>query len=184
MTNTRRFLPRRPLSTWAGFLSLVSVLATLGGTAAWAEQKGQLFITKDRLAQSGQLGRASTARVQEIHMVWPAEEHGNDTTTWTVNYAALFVRPLGDYQAELRFWDVTKGPPRFITSQDQFTRQKDTRAMTGQLKLTSPEFERNHRYLVRIESRHAALGEVTFWLRGTPARYDGRVDFNDEETVK
>ena len=184
MTNTRRLLPRRPRSTWAGFLSLVSVLATLGGTAAWAEQKGQLFITKDRLAQSGQLGRASTARVQEIHMGWPTEEHGNDTTTWTVNYAALFVRPLGDYQAELRFWDVTKGPPRFITSQDQFTRQKDTRAMTGQLKLTSPEFERNHRYLVRIESRHAALGEVTFWLRGTPARYDGRVQFSDEDTVK
>ncbi len=52
------------------------------------------------------------------------------------------------------------------------------------MKLTSPEFERNHRYLVRIESRHAVLGEVTFWLRGTAARYDGHVDFNDEETAK
>jgi hypothetical protein len=177
MTNTRRFLP--PVF-WPAFLPLVLI----GATAARAEQKGQLFITKDRLAQSGELSHASTARNREIHMVWPAEEHGNDATTWTVNYAALFARPLGDYQAELKFWDVTKGPPRFITSEDQFTRQKDTRAMTGQLKLTSPEFERNHRYLVRIESRHAVLGEVTFWLRGTPARYDGRVDFNDEETAK
>ncbi|HTA18532.1 MAG TPA: hypothetical protein VK989_04530 [Polyangia bacterium] len=176
MTNTRRFLP--------GLLSLISVLATFSATSARAEPKGQLFITKDRLLEAGQLGHASTARGREIHMVWPVEEHGNDTTTWTVNYAALFARPLGDYEAELKFWDVTKGPARFVTSEDQFTRQKDTRAMTGQLKLTSPEFERNHRYLVRLESRHAVLCEVTFWLRGTPARYDGHVDFNDEETVK
>ena len=56
--------------------------------------------------------------------------------------------------------------------------------MTGRLQVSGPPFERNHRYLVRIESRRGVLGEVTFWLRGTPPHYDGRVDFRDEDTAK
>jgi hypothetical protein len=176
MKNKRRLVP--------DLLVLLAALVALDAPAAAAERKGQLFITKDVLPQNGQLGHASLARGREIHMVWPTEEHGNEATTWMVSYAAFFTRPLGDYQAEVKFWDVTKGPARFITSEDQFTRQKDTLAMTGRIKLTSPQFERNHRYLVHIESRHVVLGEVTFWLRGTPARYDGRVDFADEAPTK
>jgi hypothetical protein len=159
---------------------ILFVVGLLSRSAASAEPKGQLFITKDRLGSGGQLNRASMARVREIHMVWPTEETGNDHTVWVINYAALFQQPLGDFQAELKFWDVTKGPAHFITAEEQFTRDKETHAMTGQLRVSGPQFERNHRYLARLEGRRGVLGQVTFWLRGTPPHYDGRADFSDD----
>jgi hypothetical protein len=166
------------------FSGIAALAAVLFVRVALAEPKGQLYITKDRLPEGGEVGRASTARGREVRQVWPAEERGNDVTTWRVNYAAFLPRPLGDYQAELKFWDVTKGPARFVRAEDQFTRHKDTRVMIGQVTVDSPDFERNHRYLVRLESRHNVFAEITFWLRGTPPRYDGRADFTDEETKK
>jgi hypothetical protein len=168
----------------ATVLTLVVVAGRPARGDAPGGSKGKLFITKERLPESGDLAKASTAHLRELHQVWPTEERGNELTTWSINYVALLARPLGDFEAELKFWDVTKGPARFVHAEDQFTRHKDTRVLTGQVTVYAPEFERNHRYLVRVESRHVVLAEVTVWLRGTPPHYDGRADFTNEETLK
>src|SRR5947209_1422710 len=100
----------------------VLAAVTLAGAADGGRLPGQLYITKKRLATNGQASLAGTARQQEVHMVWPAKESGNDRTSWTVDYVALFDRPLGDYEVEVKFWDVTKGAARYVTSREQFTR--------------------------------------------------------------
>jgi hypothetical protein len=168
------------------FVPLVILMATTSvhGTGQ-AQPRGQMFITKEPIPNAGTLGKAAFLRAQTVTMVWPREEHGNEVTTWTVNYVALLDRPLGDFEAELSFWDVTKrGQAHLVRSEDQFTRQKDTRVLAGRVEVSSPEFERNHKYLARLESRHVLLGEVTFWLRGTPPRYTGKVDFTDDEAAR
>ena len=165
-------------------LPLVITSGVLAPASAPAEPRGQMFIMKDR-PPSGGLEKASLSHTREIHMVWPTEERGNDLTRWTVNYVAFLARPLGDFEAELTFWDVTaKGRPRLVRSDEQFTRHKDTRVLAGQLSVSSPEFERNHRYVARLTNRRVELAEVTFWLRGTPPRYDGKVTFTPDETFK
>jgi hypothetical protein len=181
MSNTSR-------TRWAGVVRVVFGVVVIGALAgsgeARARDAGRIFLTKGRVALGGQATLASTARQPEVHMVWPSEEHGNDQTAWNVDYVTLFDRPLGDYEVELKFWDVTKGPARYIGSREQFTRDKQTRMMAGELKLTAPEFERNRRYLVIVSTRRGNLAQVTFWLRGTPPRYDGRVEFGDDESVR
>jgi hypothetical protein len=150
-----------------------------------AEQRGQMFITREPIANAGTLSKAALSHALAVTMLWPREEQGNEVTKWTVNYVALLDRPLGDFEAELTLWDVTKkGQAHLVRSEDQFTRQKDTRILSGRLDVSSPEFERNHKYVTRLENRHVLLGEVTFWLRGTPPKYSGKATFSDEETAK
>jgi hypothetical protein len=165
------------------FIPLVVFTATMSmSTAAGAQPDGQMFITKEPVPNAGTLSKAALSHTPAVTMVWPHEEQGNEITKWTVNYVAVLGRPLGDFEAELTFWDVTKkGEAHLVRSQDQFTRQKDTRILAGRVEVSSPEFERNHKYVARLESRHVLLGQVTFWLRGTPPKYSGRAEFSDED---
>jgi hypothetical protein len=173
-----------PLTTLGVLAFITFALVAQVRARAAAHLPGQVFITKKHFSQTGQPARASTVRSEEVRMVWPAEEEGNEVTKWKVDFVALLDQPLGDYQVELKFWDVTKGGARYVTSRVQLTRDKLARVVVGELGLASPEFERNHRYLMRVDGPRGALAEVSFWLRGTPARYDGHVDFGEGDAPK
>ncbi len=163
-----------------------SVVSAAVVAAAKAEDvfKGKVIITKNRLPTRFPSAGAFISALQKARTdkVWPKEEKGNDHAVWDLVYFAFFAQPLNDNEVTVKFYDVTGGRQRFVAGDEQFTRERGSRIFASSIILAKPDFETNHKYLMTVDSGRRTLATTSFWLRGKGPRYDGKVEFSDEET--
>jgi hypothetical protein len=125
----------------------------------------------------------SELKKNQIEHVWPQDK---GEKSWKIEYAAFFAQPLNDVQAEAKFYDVTdkSRPPRFITSDSQYTSKRGERYLFNSIILDKSDegFNPNKRYMMRLESKKRIIATTTFVLRGKGPKYSGKVEFTEDDT--
>ena len=97
--------------------------------------------------------------------------HENTDRKWAFETMAFFKKPLGDYEVEIVFYDITRGKGkdkrRFVTSYIQYTQDRNTRVLFGKTELIRPDFDAGKQYMIVARSRDRELAKGTFKTRGT-----------------
>ena len=97
--------------------------------------------------------------------------HENADKEWVFETMAFFRRPLGDYEAQVAFYDVTDGRSdaqrRFVDGYAQQTMDRNTRILSHKARLTRPHFDAGRDYVVQVQSRGNVLARGSFSTRGT-----------------
>ncbi|MCU0662109.1 MAG: hypothetical protein MUC50_07255 [Myxococcota bacterium] len=106
--------------------------------------------------------------------------------TWEFETMAFFKRPLGDYEVEIVFYDVTNGKSegqrRFVNSYTQFTQDRTTQTLSGKTKLIRPDFDANKTYMIVAQNKGVELARGEFSTRGiTQAEIDSQKRFAKEQ---
>jgi hypothetical protein len=96
--------------------------------------------------------------------------HENKDHEWAFETMAFFKKPLGDYEVQIAFFDITKGASlnvrKYVTSYVQYTQDRNTRILFGKSILIRPDFDADRRYLVVARSRDQELARGDFKTRG------------------
>jgi hypothetical protein len=145
--------------------------------------KGKVVITANRLPLRFPSASAFVAAIQKARTdrIWPKEETGNDHAVWNLEYIAFFAAPLNDNEVNVKFYEITHGGQRFVAGDEQYTRERGTRIFASSIKLGTPEFEVNKKYMMTVETRSRVIASTSFWLRGKGPNYNGKVEFSDDE---
>lgn len=93
----------------------------------------------------------------------------NENQEWEFETMAFFRRPLGDYECEIAFYDVTdgKGARRFVDGYAQQTMDRNTRILAHKARLTRPQFDANRNYQIVVQHRGRELARGSFSTSGT-----------------
>ncbi|HUT78861.1 MAG TPA: hypothetical protein VM285_14285 [Polyangia bacterium] len=93
----------------------------------------------------------------------------NEAKEWEFETMAFFKRPLGDYECEVAFYDVTDGKSsrRFVDGYAQQTMDRNTRILAHKARLTRPQFDANRSYIVVVQHRGKELAKGSFSTQGT-----------------
>lgn len=115
----------------------------------------------------------------------------NTDRKWVFETMAFFKKPLGDYEIEVVFYDITRGKSkdkrRFVASLIQYTQDRNTRILFGKTELIRPDFDAGKHYMIVATSRDLELAKGTFKTRGTTqAAIDEqkRIDHEQKEMEK
>jgi hypothetical protein len=146
--------------------------------------KGQVIITKKRLSSNYPSAAAfvTAIKANKTDKVWPKEQKGNDIAVWKIEYVAFFAQPLNDYEVQVKFYDVTSGPRRYVAGDAQMTRDKTSRVLAADIEVAKPDFDVNRKYMITVESKGRTIAKANFWLMGKGEFHSGKVDFSDDET--
>jgi hypothetical protein len=158
-------------------LAAVSLLAFavvtalgLGSAVAGIEDKfaGKFLLLKRRPPSSFRsVGSfASFLRKNSIKTVYENEER-----EWVFESIAFFRRPLGDYEVEVVFYDIGNGRAtnqrRFVNSYTQYTQDRNTRSLSGKVRLDRSGFDADKRYMIVASHKGDELAKGEFRTRGT-----------------
>ncbi len=111
--------------------------------------------------------------------------HANAENEWDFKSMAFFRKPLGDYEVEMVFFDVTsgKGPDakEFKDSFTQYTQDRQSRSLLGRAILTRPRFDANRKYIVEVQSHGKTVASGSFETKGaTQAQLDEQKRIDNE----
>jgi len=172
-------------ATSALMMSLTSLLSAPAHAAKPEDMfKGQVILTKKRLSSNYRsAGDFITAvKANKTDKVWPKEQKGNDIAVWKIEYIAFFAQPLNDYEVQVKFYDVTSGPRRYVAGDAQMTRDNTSRVLAADIEVAKPDFDVNRKYQITVESKGRTLAKANFWLMGKAEYHSGKVDFSEDET--
>jgi hypothetical protein len=164
MPNSPRFLLLCALSLGLSALALE--------TPAWANAAERAFSGKVLILAKTPPTRFSSegAFVKFLRSNSVKTVSQNAEGTWEFETMAFFKQPLGDYEVEIVFFDVTSGKStdkrRFVNAYTQFTQDRTTRTLSGKTKLIRPDFDANRTYMIVARSKGVELARGEFSTRG------------------
>ncbi|MBW2276103.1 MAG: hypothetical protein JRF63_01345 [Deltaproteobacteria bacterium] len=110
-------------------------------------------------------GFVSFLRNNSIKTVFESKDH-----TWSFPTMSFFRKPLGDYEAQVVFYDITKGTSagkrKFVDAYGQNTMNRNTRSLFHKVQITRPLFDAKKTYQIVMQSRGKDLAKGTFSTKG------------------
>jgi hypothetical protein len=89
-------------------------------------------------------------RGNRVSTVYENKDH-----TWTFPTMSFFKRPLGDYEVQVVFYDVTAGKTdakrKFVDSYGQNTMDRNTRSLFHRVQITRPAFDAKRNYMIVMQ---------------------------------
>ncbi len=109
------------------------------------------------------------AFVQWLRSHSTGKVYQNEAKEWEFETMAFFRRPLGDYECQVAFYDVTDGKAskRFVDGYAQQTMDRNTRILAHKARLTRPQFDANRSYVVIVQHLGRELAKGSFSTKGT-----------------
>lgn len=152
-------------------LSLAAVLIVFGAATAIRAGVEDTFAGKVLVLTKRPPGYFKTqgAFVQWLRSHSTGKVFQNEAKEWEFETMAFFKRPLGDYECEVAFYDVTDGKSsrRFVDGYAQQTMDRNTRILAHKARLTRPQFDANRSYIVVVQHRGSELAKGSFSTSGT-----------------
>jgi len=104
-------------------------------------------------------------RANSVKTVYESEDH-----TWSFPTMSFFKRPLGDYEVQVVFYDVTKGSSddkrKFVDTYGQNTMDRNTRSLFHKVRVTRPLFDAQKDYQIVMQSMGKDLARGYFSTKG------------------
>lgn len=102
---------------------------------------------------------------------------------WKIYYAAFFKRPIDDLEVKVKLYDITDGSRRMVSSFEVFLDQRGETALLAYVILEREYFGVNKKIYMTIEDhRGRVLAAGDFKIIGEAEKFDGKVDFTEDET--
>jgi hypothetical protein len=110
-------------------------------------------------------GFVSFLRNNSIKTVYESKDH-----TWSFPTMSFFKRPLGDYEVQVVFYDITKGTSeskrKFVDAYGQNTMDRNTRSLFHKVRITRPLFDAKKKYEIHMQKGGSTLARGSFSTKG------------------
>jgi predicted ribosome quality control (RQC) complex YloA/Tae2 family protein len=104
-------------------------------------------------------------RANRISTVYESKDH-----TWSFPTLSFFKRPLGDYEVQVVFYDVTNGSSeskrKFVDAYGQNTMDRNTRSLFHKVRITRPLFDAKKKYEIHMQKGGSTLARGSFSTKG------------------
>lgn len=102
---------------------------------------------------------------------------------WRVCFAAFFKQPPNDLEVGVRFYDVTNGAKRLVSTLEQYLGSATMRAYVSELNLPRGDgtngYDPNTKIQMIMESHGRILADTTFYIVGEVKKGPTTLDFAD-----
>lgn len=170
--------------------SLLPVVACVLGFSAIAEARkpedvfgGKILISDQPFPQQARSADAYIGALKKNSRDRIAEN--KEDKEWRVFFVAFFKQPVNDLEVSVRVYDVTNGR-RLVDSFEQYLANASQRAYASNVRLKRGDgasgYDPNSKILMVMENKGRVLAQATFFITGEGRKYNGTVDFSEEET--
>lgn len=161
-------------------IAAIPVDAARGPGRVHSAFRGRIVLLKKRppssFASDGAF--AGFLRAHDVKHVWPRDKKEQ---AWNLEFFAFLKRSSNDVEVKVSFYDITE-TRKLIDSDAIYLSQRGEMILASNIVLQKPRFRINRKYAMYITTAQGnQLATTTFWLRGKPEVYSGRVTFSDEE---
>jgi hypothetical protein len=154
-----------------------SIEDTLGGTI--------ILTTKSIPAKLSSASAVKSLHQKSIDYATDAKKNAKGELEVTINYLVILKKAL-DRSGEISIIDITDGLPGNVKLSDTFfTSDRENRIFQPiPLVFTPTQLPGNRKYRVVLSSRGSVIAKGDFYLKAKAEKYDGKVEFTDEDTKK
>lgn len=167
-------------------LLVVSVVVALFGTALAdkvekpnAAFAGRIMLSDKRFPQSAKSLAAFNAQVKKQSKVNFAENKENHT--WKIFFAGFLKTPLNDVEYIVKIYELGRSGQQLLVSFEQFTDSRGQASLMSSMTLDKKQVGVNKELLLTLESKGKVLASTRFKILGEGERYNGKVDFSEDE---
>jgi hypothetical protein len=165
-------------------VSLVCVLVAGSAVADKAEKPnpafaGRIMLSDKRFPQSAKSIGAFNAQVRKQSKINFIENKTDKN--WVIYFAGFLRTPLNDVEYLVKIYDVSGKQQQLLSSFEQFTDSRGQASLMSSMKLERKTVGVNKELLLTMESKGKVLASTRFKILGEGERYNGKVDFSEDE---
>jgi hypothetical protein len=169
----------------AGLVVLALVVAGLGEVIAGGVEDvfaGKVLVLRKAPPTyfKSKSGFTQFLRSQQVKAISEGEDQ-----SWTFPTMSFFKKPLGDYEVQVVFFDITDGSSesarKLVDAYGQNTMDRNTRSLFHKVKVSRPAFDAQRKYQIVVKSHGKELAKGYFETKGvTQAALDDQKRLDNE----
>ncbi|MBL9018878.1 MAG: hypothetical protein JNL83_32120 [Myxococcales bacterium] len=167
---------------------VIAVLALV--TTASAERKivkdkpnpafaGKIMLSEKRFPTQAPSLAAFNAKIRAQSKTDFREDKA--TGTWKIQVAGFLKAPLNDVEYVVKIYEVGKGPQQLLATVEQYTDTRGQTSLITSIMLEKKTIGVNKNLLMTMENRGRVLASGRLRILGEGERYNGKVNFSEEE---
>lgn len=169
--------------------SLVIALLVLGAGSARADKAekpnaafaGKIMLSEKRFPGTAKSLAAFNAQVRKQSKTNFYED--KEKKGWTIQIAGFLKSPLNDVEYIVKIYELGRGAQQLLASFEQFTDQRGQTALLSKVVLEKKSFGVNKELLMTMESKGRVLASGRFKILGEGEKFNGKVNFSEEEAA-
>ncbi len=164
-------------------VSSVVARAVLAGTAAADKVNrtfaGKIMLSDKRFPSQAKSLAAFNAKIRAQSKTNFAED--KEKRQWKIHFAGFLKSPLNDLEYLVKVYELSGGRQQLLLTFEQFTSERGQTALISNMTLERKVVGVNKELLVTMESKGKVLASTRFRILGQGEKYNGKVDFSEEE---
>lgn len=105
------------------------------------------------------------------------------TGTWKIQVAGFLKAPLNDVEYVVKIYEIGKGPQQLLATVEQYTDTRGQTSLITNILLDKKTIGVNKNLMMTMESKGRVLASGRFRILGEGERYNGKVNFSEEEAA-
>lgn len=170
------------------FLSLVAAAFVLvAASPAFAEEKakvnkamaGKIFLSDKRYPSSAKSLGDFNAKIKKQSKLNFSEN--KEKQEWKIHFIGFLKAPLNDVEYLVKIYEVSGRGNQLLASFEQFTDSRGQTSLISHMTLEKKTVGVNKQLMITMESKGKVLCSARFKILGEGEKYNGKVDFSEEE---
>jgi len=170
-------------------VSSVVALAVLVSSQAYADKSerpnpafaGKIMLSDKRFPAQAKSLSAFNAKIRAQSKINFQED--KEKRTWKIHFAGFLRTPLNDLEYLVKVYEFVGGRQQLLLTFEQFTNERGQTALLSNMVLERKVVGVNKEMLVTMESKGRVLASSRFRILGQGEKYNGKVDFSEEEAA-
>lgn len=167
-------------------VSSVVALAVLLSGDARAEKvnatfAGKIMLSDKRFPSQAKSLAAFNAKIRGQSKTNFQED--KEKKQWKIHFAGFLRSPLNDLEYLVKVYDMSGGRQQLMLTFEQFTSERGMTALVSNMTLERKHVGVNKELMVTMENKGKVLASSRFKILGQGERYNGKVDFSEEEAA-
>ena len=106
-----------------------------------------------------------------------------ETKSWKIQVAGFLKAPLDDVEYVVKIYDVGKGPQQLVATVEQYTDTRGQTSLITNILLEKKTIGVNRNLMMTMEAKGRVLASGRFRILGEGEKYNGKVNFSEEEAA-
>jgi hypothetical protein len=167
---------------------VLAVLVLVAGPAAAdkvekpnAAFAGKIILSDKRFPAQAKSLAAFNAQIRKQSKSSFMED--KDKKGWKIQFVGFLKAPLNDVEYVVKLYEVGRGPQQLLATMEQYTDSRGQTALISNMSLEKKTIGVNKEILITMESKGRVLASGRFKILGEGERFNGKVNFSEEEAA-
>jgi|MudIll2142460700_1097286.scaffolds.fasta_scaffold00749_8 hypothetical protein len=142
---------------------------------------GKIMLSEKRFPSQAKSLAAFNAKIRAQSKLNFQED--KEKKQWKIHFAGFLRQPLNDLEYLVKVYELNGGRQQLLLTFEQFTSERGMTALVSNMTLERKHVGVNKELLVTMENKGKVLASSRFRILGQGERYNGKVDFSEEEAA-